>query len=251
MPGVSLPRGGLSRAVRDGPRLVVPAYFHPALRPGDWEWLAARPDLVRSVVLNISSGPGDAPRPEFAAAAERLAAAGIGILGYVDTAYGHRPPRRVAADIARYLDWYPVTGVCMDRAAAEPASVTHYALLAGQARAMGAGTVLFNHGTHPAEEYAAHADLLGVFEGTWQAYRRMRPPLWTRHWPAAAFYHVVHSVPPEQAAAAWRLAARRRAATAYVTERSGPNPYDALPAWLPDARGGREGLGDDRERRGA
>jgi hypothetical protein len=55
---------------------------------------------------------------------------------------------------------------------------------------------------------------------------------------------VVHSVPPERAAAAWRLAARRRAATAYVTERSGPNPYDALPAWIPGAPGqGREELG--------
>lgn len=233
----------LREAVPSGPTretpLVVPAYFHPALRPGDWEWLAARPDLVRAVVLNVDSGPGDAPRPEYAAAAGRIAAAGASVLGYVDTAYGHRPPRDVTADVRRYLDWYPVTGVCLDRAAAGAGGLAHYALLAWRARAMGAGYVFFNHGTHPAEGYAAHADLLGVFEGPWPLYRRLRPPAWTRAWPASRFYHVVHSVPPEKAAAAWRLAGRRRAGAAYVTERGGPNPYDALPASLP-GRAGQE-----------
>jgi len=229
---MSVLKGAASGVPRGTPRLVVPAYFHPVVRPGDWEWLAARPGVVRFVVLNIASGPGHVPQPEFEAVAGRLAAAGTGVLGYVDTAYGHRDPRLVAADIRRYLDWYPVSGVCMDRAAAEPARLAHYALLAGRARAMGAATVFFNHGTHPAEGYAAHADLLGVFEGPWRAYRRLRPPAWTRDWPAALFYHVVHSVPPEEAAATWRLAAKRRAGSAYVTERSGPNPYDALPASL-------------------
>lgn len=224
--------GGPSAA--GGPRLVVPAYFHPSARPGDWDWLASRPDLVRFAILNVDSGPGSAPRPEFAAAARRLAAAGVGLLGYVDTAYGHRAPRHVAADIGRYLDWYPVTGVCLDRAAAEPARAAHYAVLSGEARRLGAGYVFFNHGTHPAEEYAAHADLLGTFEGPWPAYRRLRPPAWTRRWPASVFYHVVYSVPPGEASAAWRLIVRHRAGAAYVTERGGPNPYDALPARITD-----------------
>jgi hypothetical protein len=219
--------------VAGGPRLVVPAYFHPSVRPADWDWLASRPDLVRFAILNVDSGPGAAAQPEFAAAAGRLAAAGVRLLGYVDTAYGRRDPRHVAADIGRYLDWYPVTGVCLDRAAAEPARAAHYALLAEQARGLGAEFVFFNHGTHPAEEYAAHADLLGTFEGPWSAYQRLRPPAWTRRWPDPIFYHVVHSVPPGEVAAAWRLIARHHVGAAYVTERGGPNPYDALPARIP------------------
>lgn len=227
-------------------QLVVPAYYHPALRAGDWEWLAAHPGLVRFVILNVDSGPGTAPRPEFAAAAGRLADAGVGVLGYADTAYGHRDPLSVAADLRRYRDWYRVSGVCLDRAATGAALVPHYALLAGQARSLGLGTVLFNHGAYPAEGYAAHADLLGAFEGPWRAFRRLRPPAWTRSWPAGLFYHVVHSVPPAETAAAWRLAARHLAsahgagaAYVYITERSGPNPYDALPGWLPGGTGGR------------
>lgn len=215
------------------PPLVVPAYFHPAVRPGDWEWLADHPDLVRAVVLNIASGPGDAPDPVFAAVAGRLADAGVDVLGYADTGYGQRDPREVCEDFRRYLDWYPVTGVCLDRVSAGADRLAHYALLADSLRALGSDYVFFNHGTHPVEGYASHADLLGTFEGTWRAYWRLRVPAWTGRWPASAFYHVVHSVSPADAAAAWRLAARRHAGSAYVTERGGPNPYDALPGLIP------------------
>ena len=40
------------------PRLVVPAYFHPAVHPGDWEWLAGHAERVRLVILNVRNGPG-------------------------------------------------------------------------------------------------------------------------------------------------------------------------------------------------
>ena len=47
------------------PRLVVPAYFHPAVRPGDWEWLAEHADQVRLVILNVANGPGTRPDAPF------------------------------------------------------------------------------------------------------------------------------------------------------------------------------------------
>jgi hypothetical protein len=91
--------------------------------------------------------------------------------------------------------------------------------------------VMFNHGAHPLEAYAEHADLLGTFEGPWQAYLRLPVPRWTRSWPASRFYHVVYSVPPEHAADAFLLAVRRRAGCVYITDQGGGNPYDRLPAW--------------------
>ena len=42
-------------------RLVVPAYFHPAVRPDQWEWLAEHAPRVRLVILNIQNGPGGTP----------------------------------------------------------------------------------------------------------------------------------------------------------------------------------------------
>ena len=76
------------------PRLLVPAYFHPAVRPDDWAVLAARAAQVRLVILNLANGPGTRPDEACLPALDRLRAAGVGVIGYVDTDYGRRPPRR-------------------------------------------------------------------------------------------------------------------------------------------------------------
>lgn len=211
------------------PRLVVPAYFHPAFHPDQWVWLAEHAQQIRLVILNVINGPGIQPEAAFAAALERLREAGIAVAGYVDTNYGHRPAHEVLEDFGRYLDWYGVNGVCFDRSAVAAEHLHHYAGLAARAREMGAQVVLFNHGAYPLEGYADHADLLGSFEGPWSAYLRLAVPRWARSRPAEQFYHVVYSVPPQHFDEAFMLAVRRRAASVYVTDRGGANPYDRLP----------------------
>jgi Spherulation-specific family 4 len=215
--------------VSSPPALVVPAYFHPAVRPRQWRWLAEHASRVRMVILNVASGPGTGPESAFLAAVEPLHAAGVCVIGYVDTGYGRRDARNLLAETSRYRDWYGVRGVCLDQVAAGTEHVGYYARAAERVRALGAEVVFFNHGTHPAAEYARHADLLGTFEGTWTAYRRLRSPAWTVRWPPTKFCHVVHSVPVATIPAAWQLAARRGAGAVYITERGGPNPYDSLP----------------------
>ena len=121
-------------------------------------------------------------------------------------------------------------GVCLDRVATGAAALAHYGALSARVRQLGAGVVLFNHGAHPDQGYAAHADVLGTFEGPWAAYRQLSVPRWTAAWPAEKFHHVVYSVPPERFADAARLARKRHAAAVYITERGGSNPYDLLPA---------------------
>src|SRR5207302_2023252 len=87
------------------PRLIVPAYFHPASHPAEWAWLAGQAEQVRLVVLNLADGPGSAPDAVVRPAVGRLHAAGVPVAGYVDTNYGLRPPREALADLGRYLDW--------------------------------------------------------------------------------------------------------------------------------------------------
>jgi len=162
-------------STRDGselvmPRLIVPAYFHPASRPAEWAWLAEQPEQIRLVVLNLADGPGAAPDEVVGPALGRLRAAGVPVAGYVDTNYGLRPAGDALADLGRYLDWYKVAGVFFDRAAPDAEHVRYYAGLAHRARQLGAQVVALNHGAHPVEAYAEHADLLGTFEGPWRAY---------------------------------------------------------------------------------
>jgi hypothetical protein len=227
----------VTRRVDDGTsqapvaRLVVPAYFHPNLRPGDWEWLAAHAGAVSMVVLNVFNGPGDAPEAPFKDVTERLREAGVRLVGYVDTNYGIRPAGEVMTELGRYQDWYDVSGVCLDRVAAEPRLLAYYGAMAARVRKMGADIVFYNHGVYPDEGYAKQADLLGTFEGPWTTYRQLDVPRWAMtHWPDTKFYHVVHSVPRERLGEAARLVSRRHAASFYVTEGSGGHPYDRLPA---------------------
>jgi hypothetical protein len=214
------------------PRLVVPAYFHPAVSPGQWELLARHASRVRLVILNIHNGPGNGPETPFKHVTDRLRGAGVSVIGYVDTNYGNRPATQIMTEFRQYLGWYDVSGLCLDRAATAAASLDYYAALSARVRKLGARVVFFNHGAYPDEGYARHADLLGAFEGPWPAYRTLSVPRWTAAWPSEKFYHVVYSVPPERSEEAARLAMTRHAAAVYITERGGPNPYDRLPVVL-------------------
>ena len=218
------------RAPLTAPRLVVPAYFRPDTRPDDWQLLAKHAQQVRLVILNLANGPGARPDPAYHFALSRLREVGVAVAGYVDTNYGRRPVPEALADLDNFLEWYAVSGVCFDRVSVSAQDLGYYAALSRDARRAGARVVLFNHGAHPLEAYAEHANLLGTFEGPWRAYVRLAVPRWTRSRPASTFYHVIHSVPRENFDHAFLLATRRRAGSVYVTDRSGANPYDGLPA---------------------
>jgi Spherulation-specific family 4 len=218
------------RAPLTAPRLVVPAYFRPDTRPDDWQLLAKHAQQVRLVILNLANGPGTRPDPAYHSALSRLREVGVAIAGYVDTNYGRRPVPEALADLDNFLEWYAVSGVCFDRVSVSAQDLGYYAGLSRDARRAGARVVLFNHGAHPLEAYAEHANLLGTFEGPWRAYLRLAVPRWTRSRPASTFYHVIYSVPRENFDHAFLLATRRRAGSVYVTDRGGVNPYDGLPA---------------------
>lgn len=207
------------------PLLLVPAYFHPAVRPQDWTTLAEQADRIALVVLNVATGAGEQRDPAFNAALERLRTARIAVAGYIDTSYATRPTEHVLTDLTRYRDWYATDAVFFDRAAVEAEHVEHYATLAEAARALGSATVVFNHGAHPARAYAAHADLLGTFEGPWSAYIELAIPRWARQ---EHVLHLVHSVPPEMVGTALDLATQRNASRVYITDRSGRNPWRRL-----------------------
>ena len=63
------------------PRLIVPAYFHPAVAPDEWARMAAHAARIRLVILNPASGPGDQPDPAFRPVLDRLREAGVPVAG--------------------------------------------------------------------------------------------------------------------------------------------------------------------------
>lgn len=211
--------------------LLVPAYFHPAVSDG-WTSLAALGPRLRAVVLNVDSGPARRVDPAFVEPVAALAAAGVVVLGYVNTDYGRRSPIETVEEMRRYDGYYGVRDVFFDRVSADWDGVAYYAGVTRAARDLGALAVAFNHGVAPVEGYAEHADLLGSFEGGWEAYRTMTTPQWIRRSPREGFFHLVHGVPVERIDETVALARRRNAGSVHVTERGGANPFDRLPVRL-------------------
>ena len=210
------------------PPLIVPAYFHPGVRPGDWSALASHAGQVRMVVVNVASGPGTQPDAAYEAVVDNLHLAGICVAGYVDTNYGARPVPDVLADLARHRDWYGGHAVFFDRVATEADRLAHYAALSRAARALDLATIAFNHGAAPAQGYLEHADLLGTFEGPWDAYVELLIPRWARGRDGDRLFHLVHSVPPGLISTAWDLAVQRNVGCAYITAETGANPWRRL-----------------------
>lgn len=215
-----------------GAGLIVPAYFHPAVAGGDWARLVRLAPLLRAVVLNVHNGPGPTREPALAEVATRVYEAGVPVLGYVDTAYGRRPPAELRRDLAGYRRWYPTSGVFLDRAAAGAGQLPWYKWAAREAREYGAGTVVFNHGAHPDPGYAFLADALVTFEGPETAHRALDVPAWVREYPVERFWHLVYATGPDQVAGALRRAVRGHVGAIAVTDRSGANPWDGLPRYL-------------------
>jgi hypothetical protein len=211
------------------PELLVPAYFHPAVRSEEWERLVRARSRVRLVVVNPASGPGERRDESYLPVLDRLRVADVGLAGYVDTDYGRRSEADVLDDLERFGRWYGVASVFFDRVAAEPAAVGHYAALSRRSREIGAEVVVFHHGTHPVEDYAEHADVLGTFEGPWSAYLGLCVPRWAGTIGPGRICHIVYGVPRAHLADAAFLALSLGAGAFYATEHDGANPYELLP----------------------
>jgi hypothetical protein len=209
--------------------LAVPAYFHPAVAGADWAALAAQGPAVRAVILNSHNGPGPVPERELTAAA---VATGRPLLGYVDTDYARRDPDEVLADVERWIEWYPTSGLFLDRVATGSELLTWYDVVVSEIRGRTAGTVVFNHGAHPHPRYAALADALVTFEGPYAWHQEIEVPTWVHSMPPEKIWHLVYDTPSTLLPTALARAADAGAGVVYVTDRAGVNPWDGVPRYL-------------------
>ena len=212
-------------------RLAVPAYFHPG--PLWTEMDRAHRKLL--AVVNPANGPGSAPDPQYLGVVRAAQAAGITVVGYVDTGYATRGLAAVESDIDAYYHWYGVNGIFFDEASTNCAYVSYYATLNSFVKAHGGtGRTILNPGTQTNECYVPDADILLTFEGSDTQYvNAYSAPAWVARYAPTHFWHVIYGVPTLTAMThAIQLSKRRRAGFVYVTPATPPNPYDMLPSGL-------------------
>lgn len=210
------------RPVTEVPALL-PLYVHPSQDAAAWR-AAERAGPGLTVVIRC-----DEYDPAVAAGMTRLADAGVLVLGYVDASFATRPVADLLDDVARWAD-YPASGVFLDQAPTSPFSIGPVALAVRVARRAGVPRVLLNPAAPTDPLYRELDATVCTFEGPWSDYRR-----WNGQGSRPGDGHLVHSVPPGAADAAWQLLRVRGAGLGLVTEGTPPQPYDRAPAWLAGA----------------
>jgi hypothetical protein len=199
-----------------------PAAEHRVLRVLRPLWAmnpAAVPEPDGGVELTVVVSARAIGDPATRTAINRLAAAGLPMLGLVDLAYATRPPAEIRDDLQR-LPAVPVGEVLLDRAPTSPYGIGLVALAVRAARRAGLAEVILNPGLPADPVYGSLGTAICTFEGTWTDYRRMSdaavPP---------AGGHLVHGVPAGELATLWRLMRRRGAAFGFATGHRPPHPY--------------------------
>lgn len=219
-----------------GARLAVPWYIHPAEDPAAWARLVAHRPRPSFVVVNPHDGPGERDDPYYPEALASLRT--LRLLGYVDVAYGERPPEAVLDDVRSWLRWYRVGGVMFDRVPSDAGSTTRLREYVTGARRAGAGLVVGNPGVPPALAQLALLDVTCVFEGRAAEYAQFRPPAAFTRVPRGRMWHLVHTCPPDALEDVAAAAVRLGAGHAFVTDRGMPNPWAGFPV-----RAGHECVG--------
>jgi hypothetical protein len=176
------------------PRYLAPLYIYPnPLTP--WTATIAGAPAVQYIVVNPASGPGLSADPNYTAAIAAVQAAGITVLGYVDTNYGAVPASTVSANIGLWQSLYGVTsGIFFDRASSDPAFVPYQTAATALVHAVPGAVAVLNHGTVPAQGYADAGDVLVVFESAVATWPPPTLPAWTSAWPRSKFCALVYNV---------------------------------------------------------
>jgi len=252
--------------------LAVPAYFDPSgSGSGFWTQIDQAGSGVGIAVANPSNGPGSAAQSGYASAVHAAAAAGVKVLGYVDTGYFGTTGRttrggqttaaawtaQINADVADWYAWYGssgLAGIFFDDALGDcgtgNAHVNLYTGINSTTKQAHPGAFTVDNPGSPAEScYASAADVLVMFENTYSAYVSWTAPAWELNYAdPGKFWHLVYGTAAQgDMDNAVALSKQRNAGYVYVTPDSLPNPWDTLPTgayWSDElAKAGAAGTG--------
>jgi hypothetical protein len=195
--------------------------------------LVATRRSVGTVVQNGFNGPGLFPYGERTYPIGRAHAAGIRVLGYVFTRFGHRPLAEVERDIDTWRRWYSVDGFFVDNVSViDRAGRGYYEKVAAYIRRGRGKEIVLNAAGDPTN-YLHAGDVQMVWESPYAQFRRWKPPGWTSRYPARRLAAIVYATPESGYAKTLERLRRENIGNVYVTDLHPPNPYAALPPYFP------------------
>jgi hypothetical protein len=211
--------------------VIVPAYSYPN-PPAFWDNSIAAANPVQFMIADPANGPGKSKDSNYVAVIGRARAAGIRVMGYVDTAYGKRSANAVKTDITTWRTMYGLTDIFFDQSASGASSLTYYRDIANAVHASPGAITMLNPGVNVDEGYMQFADILNIFEGSRNDYAGFAPASWVSTYPSSRFSHLIYGVPDAAGmTTVLNQSITRGAGYVYITSDSLPNPWDALPPY--------------------
>ncbi len=216
--------------------VLVPAYFYPAQNSA-WDSLnlaAQRVPLI--AIMNPNNGPSSSPNNDYNRAVTALRNSGGIVIGYVYSSYTMRAIAEVKTDIDRYHSFYTIDGIFVDEMTndSDAAHLAYYEELYRYIKNKRPSyLVVGNPGIKTSANYLLRpaADALVTFENN-TGYDQYVPDPWTQTQPAIAFSHLCYAVASASTMTNYvQLSVMRNAGCIYVTDDSGGNPWDRLPAY--------------------
>ena len=208
--------------------IVVPLYSYPT--SGSWTAVIqakqAYPNVPVIVVVSPGSGPGGSQDANYVQGIKELQAAGIKVLGYVDTGYGSDSISSVEAKVDLWEAWYAPNGIFFDRMNNVPGYEGYYSSLGSYVHSLGMGTTMGNPGTSVPDSYVGTLDILNVFE--------------SGYLPALSFITYPGYAPTSFATMSYGVGldsafisgAQGLVSWVYLTDGTLPDPYSSLPSYF-------------------
>jgi len=183
-----------------------------------WETVTTNNQVIKIVTITLSLNVSIADETLLAAIVEARAA-GIIVLARINTGHGKRPLADVQLDVDLCVKLYKVDGVVFDEVPSVCTCKPYYSQLYSYVKLNVAGLVVLNVGVNVPECFGSFADILVVFDSSYDDYLKYVPLPWYAKYPASTFWHNVHSCPPLSIKAALNLAIKLNVGFCYVTDK--------------------------------
>ena len=212
--------------------LIVPLYAYPT--SATWPTLIlakeAYPNVPMIAVVDpTSTGPGSSSDPNYVSGIKSLQAAGITVVGYIDTAYGAESLSTVESWTADYVNWYHVNGIFFDCMSNDNGYQSYYSSATDYANSLGLGLTVGNPGTSTLSSYVGTVNVMVIYENP--GYPTASTVQSAAMGDSASNFAVMAydvSTPTQS----YLSSLTPYVSWMYFTSGSGSDPYDVLPSFL-------------------
>lgn len=149
--------------------VIIPLYSYPG---SYWTQVIqaknAYPSVPIIAVINPDNGPSSSSDPNYVSGIQQLQAAGVIVLGYVDTSFASVSTSSAESQIKSYNSWYHVNGIFFDDMQNVAGDQTYYSTLSTYAKSLGMTLTVGNPGTSTLSSYIGTDDNLCIFENNYE-----------------------------------------------------------------------------------